>query len=311
MTDQYIRSCRLVIGQGGEAVDLSDFRIQFEVRNATTQTLKSAVIRIFNVSPQLATKARKEFTRVELSAGYGDSPGLIFSGEIYMVRYGRVNATDTILELDCQDGDHVYNWAVTNQTLAKGHTPQDIHKALLNDLAPYGIAAGYSPQFTTTPSVDAWPMFGQTREILRQFANDQKCYWNLEDGKLNFVAKRNGYIVSSIPSLDSSSGLIGIPVQTIGGINVRCLIKSAIKCGRIFKLDNEAISRFDIKKASPGNELPVPQMNNDGNYVAFQVKHTGDTRGDQWYTDIVAVSIDPKDGVPATQDFVNSVPSSD
>jgi hypothetical protein len=37
----------------------------------------------------------------------------------------------------------------------------------------------------------------------------------------------------------------------------------------------------------------VPPLNPDGVYVVLYASHTGDTRGNEWYTHITALSYDP------------------
>lgn len=304
MTQQYIRALSLVVGSNSQAFDLSQLHVRFQVKNANVQTLKTAEIQVFNMKDDLAKLIQNEFTRVELSAGYAGNLGLIFQGEITMVRRGKENATDTFIEIQAQDGDKAFNWATSSWPLAKGYLPDDLYKRCLQDLAPYGISAGYKPEFTKNASVDSITVHSQTRDVLRNLADGQKCSWGIEDSKLLFTPLK-GYIPGTVPSLNSASGLIGTPQQTLGGLVVRCLLNPAIRAGGQINVDNQSIATLNLTSKYQKADI-VPSIDNDGAYKAFQVIHTGDSRGNAWYTECVCAAIDGT--APLTSNFTEAVP---
>ena len=100
MTDQYIRTCALTVGDPkGEALDLSELHIRFGIINGDVQTPKTANIRVYNLAPETAKRVRKEYTQVVLQAGYEGMAGVIFSGQVKQVIIGRENATDTFIDV--------------------------------------------------------------------------------------------------------------------------------------------------------------------------------------------------------------------
>lgn len=51
MTQQWLRKAELIVGDdAGNALDLSALHITFSVHGATTQTLKRATVRVYNLS---------------------------------------------------------------------------------------------------------------------------------------------------------------------------------------------------------------------------------------------------------------------
>ncbi len=317
MTQQYLRTIKLIVGgtqapgiatNPNAAIDLSELHITFEIRNATTHTLKFAKIFIYNLADDTARQIQNEFTRVELSAGYGDDIGLIFQGQIAIVKHGKLNATDTFVEITAQDGDAAYNFSVSNRTLAKGWTPTQLHGALLQDLAPYGITQGYTPQFTSNAASRGKACYGMTRDYLRDLADQQGCEWNIEDGKLNFVPMTS-YVPGHAIVLNSDSGMIGTPTQTTGGIEVRCLLNPLIKAGGQIVIDNGSLATMTIKNQIVGQ---TPQLvagtDGDGHYKALCVSHRGDTRGQDWYTDIICLAVDPTAAIPLGAPTLLAVP---
>jgi hypothetical protein len=314
MTQQYLRTVKLIVGGSqtpgivsnpNAAIDLSELHIRFMVRNTTAQTLKRAEIRIWNLSDDTARRIQNEFTRVELSAGYGDDAGLIFQGQIAQIMVGKENATDTYVDIFAQDGDAAYNFSVSNRTLAKGWTPDQLHGALLQDLAPYGITSGYKPPFTSSAASRGKACYGMTRDHLRDLANQQGCEWNIEDGKLNFVPLTS-YVAGRAVVLNSGTGMIGTPKMTIQGLVVRSLLNSNIKSGGQIKIDNASIATLTIKIPYAGLDV-APGTDADGSYTSRVVQHIGDSRGQEWYTDMICVAVDGT--APASGPTVVDVPN--
>lgn len=314
MTQQYLRKVRLIVGgtnapgvaaNPDAGIDLSELHIRFQVRNTTAQTLKRAEIRIYNLNQDTARKIQNEFTRVELSAGYGDQVGLIFQGQIAQIQVGRENATDSYVHIFAQDGDAAYNFATTNRTLAKGWTPDQMYSALLQDLSSFGVTAGYKPDFSAESASRGMACYGMTRDHLRNLAEQQGCEWNIEDGKVNFV-KLSSFIPGEAVVLNSASGMIGTPEMTIQGLMVRSLLNSNIKSGGQVKIDNASIASLTINIPYAGNEV-VPGTDADGFYTSRVVQHVGDTRGLEWYTSMICVAVDGT--APAVGPTVVDVPN--
>src|SRR5690348_5163435 len=70
---------RQVTTNANEGLDLSEMRIQFRISQSDTETPNTAIIRVYNLSPETARKVQGEFQRVVLQAGYENaSYGVIF-----------------------------------------------------------------------------------------------------------------------------------------------------------------------------------------------------------------------------------------
>lgn len=317
MTDQYLRKVKLIVGGSrtpgisanpDAAIDLSELRVQFEVRNATAQSLKYAFVRVYNLAFDTALKIENEFSRIELSAGYGDEAGLIFQGQIAVAKRGRLSASDTFVDITAQDGDAAYNWAVSNRTLASGWTADQLYGSLLQDLAPYGVTAGYKPPFANVEAPRGRTCYGMTRDYLRDLANQQGCEWGIEDGKLNFVPK-SSYVPGEAVVLTPETGLIGSPTQTTSGIEITSLLNPSIRAGGQVKIQNTSLTTTTIVNQITGQ---TPQLvagtDSDGAYKALCVQHAGDTRGQYWYTQMICVAVDPTAAFPLVGPTIQAVP---
>ena len=101
--------------------------------------------------------------------------------------------------------------------------------------------------------------------------------------------------------VNSKTGLIGSPEQIDFGINFRVLLNPNLIIAnppRWIQLD---LSQINVKqqRAIPGQNI-VPMMPQDGYFKIGGVRHTGDTRGDTWYTDVRGYSLTGKAGLQLT-----------
>lgn len=306
MAQQYIRKVSLLIGSDtGEGLDLSDLHLNFAVWSSTAQTLRHARIRVYNASDETVQRIQNEFTRVILQAGYDGNFGLIFSGTVGQYSRGRESATDTYLDIVAQDSDQAYNYAVMNTTLAKGWKPDDYYKSLLGSFAPYGIDQGNKPDFSTSAAPRGKVCYGMARDYMRSFAAATGTRWYFKDGLMH-VIPLNGYLPDEAVVLRADTGMIGIPVQTLDGVVVRCLMNSNIITGGRVKIDNASITQTKVvnPKTTNVSDFNVPSLSNDGVYVVYSLTHAGDTRGNAWETQMVCFN---PSNAPLSATFTNAV----
>lgn len=304
MTAQFDRICKLTVGDPkGEALDLSELRIRFGIINGDVQTPKTASIRVYNLAPETALRIRREFTQVLLQAGYGTNVAVIFSGQVKQVRIGRENATDTYVDILAADGDTAYNQAFVSKTLGAGWTPADWRKAALDAMAPYGITAGQMAELPDVRAPRAMTIYGLARDVLRTLCETYGMTWSIVLGQLQMLPI-DGVLGGSLVELTSETGLIGMPQQTIDGIMVKCLINPQIRPGARIKLNNRSIQEAAISTSETYVDKR-PSTDPDGDYKVWAVAMNGDTRGNEWYMDLVCTSLDTSgpNAVPITPAF--------
>ncbi len=301
MTELYGRTCSLIVGDPtGEALDLSELHIRFAIIHGDVQTPKSANIRVYNLAPETAKRVRKEFTQVVLQAGYGDLVGVVFAGQIKQVRIGRENATDTFIDIVAADGDVAYNQAVVNTTLAAGWTPGDLRRVCLKAMEPYGVTAGDLAPLPNVRSPRGRPLYGPARDFLRELADTHGMTWSITMGQLSMTpigGTRGGAAIE----LTSQTGLIGLPQQTVDGIMVKCLINPQIRPGRQLRINNDSIQEA-LVSTSVTYVDKRPTKDTDGFYKVWALAINGDTRGQDWYMDLVCTGVDGT--LPLTPAFV-------
>lgn len=305
---QYLRRGNLfVVGAGDDkGLDLSDLHFTFKVTASDEQSPNAAMIRVYNLKADtvraITGKSPVEYTRVVLQAGYEDGPyGVIFDGTIKQFRKGRENATDTYLDILAASGDVEYNWGVVNTTLAAGSTADERAAAIASGM---GLSIGFA---SASPTGGVLPrgkvLWGMGRDMMRREAVSRSASWNIQDGKVNIVAL-TGYLPGEAVVLNMHTGLVGLPEQTQDGVRARCLINPRLRIGGLVQIDNTSINQL---LAQTSQKLPVGQITynqwaglqfpadvtNDGFYRLYVVEYTGDSRGQDWYCDLIGLAVDP------------------
>ncbi|KTR50874.1 bacteriophage protein, partial [Pantoea ananatis] len=258
-------------------------------------------------------------------AGYNGSPdeagnypdrkvGMIFNGDIRFTVAGKDNVTDSWLLLQCIDGWQGHLYASVRTTVAAGWKYSDLFEAGMKTYQPYGITAVSVPDFPDTVFPRGRVLVGNTSDVMYGIARKCQANWWFENNQVNIVPESK--YIDEVVVLNSSTGLIGMPQQTMGaGVNVRCLINPAIKLGGLVRLDQASVYRVALsndqigrsparvsESASDGNlyvnGIPGSQpaaINTDGDYTVGSIDYTGDTRGQNWYMDLLCLAKGSKD----------------
>ena len=90
--------------------------------------------------------------------------------------------------------------------------------------------------------------------------------------------------------LTPDTGLIGMPTQSVDGIHVRALLNPCFRAGAQVKLQNSSIVMAQINPAYADVTYNAP-IDLDGAYKIYSVSHTGDTRGNDYYTDMICTGL--------------------
>lgn len=299
MSEQYLRKCILTVESDSLITDLSQMRIKFAIKQADIQTPNYAVIRIYNLSETTAQSVQDEFKHVTLQAGYQDTAafGVIFQGQIKQVRRGRENPTDTYLDILASDGLIGLSMAVMNETLAAGSTAADHLQAAQNSLKQYGINPGFVGHMDTTALPRGKVLYGMTRDQLRVLGASQGMTYSIQNGQL-IVIPLAGVRPGQAVVCNSTTGVIGIPEQTEGGIKLKMLLNPQLEIGSTLQINEKDIQ---LAQVPPGTtttsdfyKTQIGQLaKNDGLYRAYVIEHTGDTRGNDWYSDVTCLALDP------------------
>lgn len=309
MSDErlYLRKASLLVTDGQTALDLSELHFQFQTKQADEESPNNAAIRVYNLSEDTRNRVQAEYGRVVLQAGYEGGPfGVIFEGTIKQFRKGKDPAGLTsYLDILAADGDEAYNYARISQALAAGSDPAQRVRAVAQAMSPQGTSPG-ELQVPSTGGVlpRGKVLFGMARTMMRNEAAAGGCTWNISNGRVN-VTPLDGYLPGEAVVLTAATGLIGRVEQTEDGMRCRALLNPKLVVGGLVKLDNRSINTTEAsaEAAIPGDAqvaydryAGIQQFASvavDGLYRVYVAEFVGDTRGPDWYVDLVGLSVDP------------------
>jgi len=305
---QWMRKASLVLSGETTALDLSEMHFRFNITQSNEETPNTAVIRVYNLSEttvkRITNRSPVEFSLVELKAGYQNGAfGTLFAGTMKQYRRGRENATDTYFDILAAANDIEYNFGTVSQSVPAGATKADIIARTAQDM---GVGVGYIPPTSGGTLPRGKVLWGMGRVVFRNLANSERFGWSVQNGKLQMIPL-NSYLPGEVVVLNSATGMVGIPEQTNEGIRVRCLINPKLYIGGRMQIDNDSINKISQAGAGalPVGQLPYDQwaglsmpadISSDGYYMMYVIEHTGDTRGNEWYSDIIGLAMSSKEG---------------
>ncbi|WP_072378840.1 hypothetical protein [Novosphingobium sp. NDB2Meth1] len=290
MANQFIRKAGLLIGDSSTAIDVSALHFSFRIKQAEVGVPQTASIRVYNLSDQTFQRIR-EYTRVELSAGYQRGAyGVIFSGEIIQAKAGRENAVDSYVDLIAAEGYSSHQQPIS-VTLARGATVLDVAKA-----AAAAMGRKLNVYTTTTPPQlpRGTVQYGMARRALTDAATKMGAIWFYSNDGIDLVAVDSPR-AGEATVINGATGMIGWPEQTQDGIRVRCLLNPNLTLGDTIKLDNASVqaATFTTAYQQQVQNTNLPRPDADGLYRMYVIEHFGNTRGADWYSDIICLSLDP------------------
>ena len=264
--------------------------LQFDVEQVGKLCFWYGDIILFNLA-QETHESLVEGMRVVFSAGYDDPSryGQIFDGHIFQVLYDRDNNVDTRTTLHCVISMLELSQNFLSGTLAASLTQQreivnfqarnSTHPIPVKSL-PAKLADQTQPRGIT--------YFGNTKKYLDQFneTNGTGAFINQDGLSLGTWDQQPDDALAQV--ITPETGLIGIPQQIQWGVKFKTLLDPRIKvqfpCYQV-KLDSTTIAQ--IKRTLNTN----PSMQDWGGYYNVAgVRHFGNSRGNDWYTEVTAVT---------------------
>lgn len=334
MSKNWMRHFELLLtDDSGIGISLNDFKVTFEIEWTNSMWPRVATLKIYNLSKDTNSRILgSEFSKIKIIAGYdglaanvserdvgkirnidaseigqnnGQNFGDIFNGEIRFTVTGRDNPTDTYILIQAIDGHRAFNNAMVNTTVAAGYTVADLHAVAMTSFNPFGVTQGITSEFPSTVFPRGRALLMPTRDLMKSVANQCNATWQIVDGQAQMVS--NDKYIHDAVVLNSETGLIGMPQQTMGaGVNVRCLINPNIRVSGLVQLDQSSVYRASLSsdevKALPGRASETESDGNrtvngtlqqpssvatDGVYIVQSISYTGDTRGQAWYMDMM------------------------
>ncbi len=235
--------------------DAATLRIAAKVEKNRAASPNRTTVEIYNLSKDRRGSIQKNDLLV-IEAGYADSVGQIFQGDITEISHVRSGA-NWITKLMAGDGTKAFRSARCSESFAPGTKADQVIRKLVND---YGLKLGNAEKMlqkkaAITEYLNGKVLHGQVHQQLERILKDVGLEYSIQDGTLQLIEIGRAFDGAPV-MLDPSSGLIGSPEfgETGEGANkvvtlkVKSLLHHGIVPGRLIDLQSEtkdAIVRVD------------------------------------------------------------------
>lgn len=294
-------------------------RVTFDVLQAmNTAPLWYADISVYNLDDQTAQNIALNASWATLKAGFqfgSQISSIIWDGPVFQVLYTREQVVDQKLTLHCVavPGDLS---TIVNFSMGKFSSQQQLLARMIQEtnLPPINPANGTqgvvaSQRMTATQYPRGNTVFGKVSRFLAQVADSNQVQtWN--DGKQAYVSEadngnRTPSLIYSPPFPPGSTGndsglpsgtnqsIIGTPQQIQQGVVFTVLLDPRLKVQlppllvQLVRTNITLLERIPNPNDSSG--LPTA-LSSNLLFFAAQVRHTGDTRGNDWHTEVTGWS---------------------
>jgi hypothetical protein len=302
---QWIRSFSLELSEAGplgfggfvvesSSAKIDSLRIAFDIERDEKPWPNSAEVVIWNLNEDHRNwLGQQTAIPCKLTAGYRDSSGVIFEGMLQNARSIKdgpdwvttLYADDGALD---KDGEPLASKSI-HKTWGKG-TP--VFKVLQDFVKELNVKPGNSTIQTAAASVltgnaltHAFTVDGPLFEELIYFMRSCALTWSIQDGgiQVRIAPEVPADVVAQIVS--PLTGLVGETATETLKIERE---NSITKKKEITPVTVTAGRCLMLPQLKPGHQFILQSRNNTGPQIAKLVRHTGDTRGGDWYTDFEA-----------------------
>ncbi len=295
MTDLWGRRWSLSVGN----LDLSECDLKFKVIRHIHRNPNTAEIGIFNLSPE--TRAAVEgsarpFTRpgrtreeipegiVRLALGYGeDEPGQVFRGDNRVAWTEWPTDVDSITTIQARDGGHAYSEGRISRAYPAGTSIATVAGDLIEALAVgEGNLSEFRAEFRMRTGASTFPdgfvAHGRAHVILSSLARAAGLRWSIQSGAVQFQRQGEALASRSV-YLSADSGLVGTPTWDERGK------RTANRTGG--RRGVATVQCLIMPGLDPGRKVVVESDTVEGNFEIRQVTLTGDTRGNDWFAELL------------------------
>jgi len=282
----YGRKYRVLISNNGDtALDVSRLRCTFNIVKTVLMQPNYCEVVIYNLNAETENAIIKEGMRILVEAGYeGEQYGGIFDGDLLQPIREKEDGTTFKLTLSSLDGDKFLQFGFSNFSILRGQSMRDMVYDLTQNTEISTGLGSISEDLNTSQLTRGKVVFGLAKNVLRQVAQTNSATFYMEDGKVNII-KATDIQEDRVIELSPTTGLIGTPSQYEYGVIAKCLLNPRIKLNSLIHIDNSLIR---ARKAENGEVLR--SLDDDGLYRVIKITHIGDTRGNDWYTEVETVT---------------------
>ena len=260
------RKCEVLIGPPGQEGAFFDerFRVAFTVLKTDTQDANRMSVEVYGVSRETRDVVVTLESRVILTAGYESEQEVLAVGDVETYRVLR-EPPNIITEIQCGDGVRALKDARSNISVDGAVSVSRLVDKIAEDL---GVQVRDTQVDLGESFQNGYSFNGKSKSALDELAYRGGWKWSIQDNELQ-IQPQIGPAIDEAIMLSPGSGLLGSPE-------------------RLDDLEDEQegwrLSSFLVPRAEPGQSIIVESRDLEGEFTIRTVEHSGDTRGEEWWT---------------------------
>lgn len=261
-------------GPGGQTttngIRITDLRMQFSVHRDLSKHPNRCDVKITNLAEQSRTAVETHPLSVDFSAGYDGVNRLLFAGDVVFAM-SKEDGPNWITMLQVGDTSRAIAHArVSPRTYPAGTSV----KTILRDIAK-SMGQPLPSEIANSRILDAQSgvgtvVSGPSRNELTRLLAPYGFDWSFQNGRLQVLRDEDSTNV--ILPIGEKYGMIGTPE-----------FGQPKKNG---KPPTMTVKNLLYPELSPGGQVDVESRSVKGRFKVVKVTHTGDTHGDQWFSEI-------------------------
>jgi hypothetical protein len=271
-------------------------RVKFNIQKYGYTAVNLSTIEVYNLNLETQNLLIKNGMRVRVEAGYvNGNYGLIYDSPIFQPMWEREDNVTTKVTFRCVD---CLDWITDNWVATQSEALQYQKNMVLGmagkSITPINLKdSDISEGMPNNQLPRSKVFFGPPMDYIRQYAqqggtlpsvNDKDIVISRLQDALPEGAENNAIVISP-----GKGGLIGTPQQTQDGVTFTCLLNPNIRVFKppmLVKLDNTIIRQAALQWGQKG----FSRLDEDWMYRVIGVTHVGDTRGNEWYSNVIGAN---------------------
>lgn len=276
MAHYFDRLCRVII-EGVMEIDINENKISFEITKSRNSRENIGRIEIWNLSSDTRKQITASDSKVRLFAGYANYKGLIEigQGDITNVRHNR-SRTDIVTQIYVEEGHSSLRKTLISFSFDGDVRLSDILNKLTQESSMYFKCSGIN---TSVSAGNGYSAIGGLDLILNDLALLFKFRWSMQGGGI-LIQGSQPITDAEVMLLTPETGLILNP-SSVKKISVKLAKSDAPP-----PVDTYALQALLQPHLGVGDLIALKSQDLNGSFRISKISHTGDTRGNDWYSNI-------------------------
>lgn len=296
---QVDRVYSLIVGDRDSAVEINNLQMKFTITKSSDNkdNKNKASVEIYNLSEATRNSLEKEFIQVRLDVGYAKL-GMVnlFSGQVVNISNSKVkpflsrrSGYDIITKLNIDELYTTLNLTHQSKVVPEGSTVKDIILTLIADI-PEITRNEINGKNVQRSLPDGFPIHGSPRKVLDRLSITYDLEWQIDGGVLMVSDKYKSYMENTdrVPLIGQMSGLIEAP-EFVSNSGRRGRDKANRNVGVEGAASRDSLKMKILLNPTlvAGSYIKLDYEDMSGYYKIDTVTHSGDFRGNDWYSELV------------------------